>query len=206
MSDIRLNFYNHSNGSSHSDIVIYQQNEATPSDPFSNAWKVIRDIPAGGQHSFVYPKGLQVVALGDYGNVTPLQEAQNGQVFLMRQGLINDDLVYKEPAPNPSQIQIENDLSKGSISAQIYKGGNLLMAANKLAPKAVAVFEIKPVLFLCAVEGIKEGEQLNTAVLGKHSTKLDLSGVTSADIVMTGGGTDPKATAFQFSLENVVRV
>ena len=45
---------------------------------------------------------------------------------------------------------------------------------------------------------------MNSAIIGDINTEISLLGVASADIVMTGGGPGQNATAFQFTLENVV--
>jgi hypothetical protein len=44
---------------------------------------------------------------------------------------------------------------------------------------------------------------MSSATLNDENTKLDLSGIRSANIVMKGGGSGPNASPFQFSLENI---
>ena len=45
---------------------------------------------------------------------------------------------------------------------------------------------------------------MNSAIISNINTEISLLGIVSADIVMTGGGSGPNATAFVFTLENVV--
>jgi hypothetical protein len=102
-------------------------------------------------------------------------------------------------------MQVSNQLPAGSIDANIYKNGALLTAKTAVLPQQHAIFEFKPTIWIGVVEGVNEGDVLNSAILSQINTELSLTGVASADIVMTGGGPGPNSTPFTFTLENIVK-
>lgn len=79
---------------------------------------------------------------------------------------------------------------QGAIDANIYKDGKLLAAKTGLGPHHVVIGAIP-------AGGLKEGANLTAAILGNAKTELDLTGITSANIVMTGGGDQPLQFALQ---------
>ena len=81
-----------------------------------------------------------------------------------------------------------------------------LFEKNNLDPQQMAVFEFKPTIWIGVVSQVEEGEVMNSAIISDINTELGLLGVASADIVMTGGGSGPNASAFEFHLQNIVSV
>lgn len=61
------------------------------------------------------------------------------------------------------------------------------------------------VIHLTAVHSEATDTQTKIVANRPGSGQLSLDGISSADIIMTGGGTGPQATPFTFSLENVKR-
>jgi hypothetical protein len=59
-------------------------------------------------------------------------------------------------------------------------------------------------LWIGVATEVVQGEALSSAVLSNVNQDLPLQGIASADIVMTGGGTDSNSTSYVFALENVV--
>lgn len=49
---------------------------------------------------------------------------------------------------------------------------------------------------------VEECDVMDSGAVASITTKLNLLGFKSADIVITGGGVGPKATPFVFQLEN----
>lgn len=107
------------------------------------------------------------------------------------------------PASNPTQIEVRNQLSMGSISANCYRDGKLLAVKTGLAPEQKAAFEFQPRLYIGVVSQVEEGEVMNSAIISQVNTEINLPGITSADIVMTGGGSGASSTPFFFTLENI---
>jgi len=203
-SDIKLNFINESNDQNNSHIVFFQKNVSTDFDELAVAWKVIKNCATGWHHEFTFPMSMRISAEDSWGNeiITPIP-AHNGQLFHVFQDPSGDQLEYFGPGPSRKEVQLRNDLVKGAISANIYKGGKLLARKTGVSPEQKAVFQFKPTLWVGVVSQIEEGEVMNSAIISDINTELGLLGVASADIVMTGGGTGPNATKFQFSLENI---
>lgn len=203
-NNIYLTFYNKSNDVNNSQIVIFQKNVAANFDELAIAWTVIRNCGVGSYHPFVYTSDTMIGAEDSYGNFTPQMLANNGDQFHILRTSSGDELAYKEMATDPNSIELANDLQQGAINANIFKSGKLLLKKSNVSPGQKAVFELKPTLWIGVVSEIDEGDVINSAVISSINTELALSGIKSADIVMTGGGSGANATAFHFSLENVI--
>ncbi|MEW7277901.1 hypothetical protein ABW636_04845 [Aquimarina sp. 2201CG1-2-11] len=205
MSSIKLNFINESNDLNNSEVVFFQKNVGTNFDELSVAWKVIKNCATGWHHPFEYPMEMKVSASDSWGNeISKPIVANNGQLFHVYEDQSGNQLSYDSPGTSRKEVQLRNDLIKGSIDAKIYKSGKLLAVKTGVSPSQKAVFQFKPTLWVGVVSQIEEGEIMNSAVMSDINTELGLLGLKSADIVMTGGGTGVNATKFQFSLENVV--
>ena len=204
MSDIKLNFVNESNDQNNSEVVIFQKNVATDFDEIAVAWKVIKNCASGWQHPFTFPMTMQVSASDAWGNeiVQPI-DAQPGDLFHVFRDKSGDQLAYKGPGVSRKEVQLRNDLSLGSVNANIYKDGKLLATKTGISPEQKAVFEFKPTIWIGVVSQVQESSVMNSAIISDINTEIGLLGVASADIVMTGGGTGPSATSFEFNLENV---
>jgi hypothetical protein len=205
MADIKLNFINESNDQNNSNVVIFQRNVATNFDEIAVAWKVIKNCGTGWQHPFTFPMNFQVGASDSWGNqiVTPI-DAQNGDMYSVLRLGSGDQLAYFGPGGSRKEVQVRNDLMKGSICAEIYKEGRLLATKTGISPGQKAVFEFKPTLWIGVISQVEEGQVINSAIISDVNTELGLLGIASADIVMRGGGTGPNASHFTFSLANVV--
>lgn len=204
MSTIKLNFINKSNDTNNSSIVIFQQNVAENFGEIAIAWKVIKNCGRLDNHPFTFPMNFQVSASDSYGNYTPQLAADNGQAFEMIRDTSGDVLqLSKVPATNPNEVEVRNNLTSGTIAANCYKDGKLLAAKIGLAPGQKAVFEFQPTIYIGATSQIEEGDFIDTAMTSQINTPLNLLGIISADIVMTGGGPGSGANPFYFSLENV---
>lgn len=203
MADIALNFVNSSNDKNNSEILIFTKNVATTFEETAVAWTVIQNCAQGFNHPFTYPMQMYVAASDSYGNYSPQLAAENGEMFKMYTSDSGDSLAYAGPAAGPNEVDVLNALQKGSIDARIYKSGKLLAIKTGISPGQKAVFEFKPTLFIGVASQVVEGQVLNSAILSNINTELSLQGIVSADIVMTGGGTGPGATAFEFNLANI---
>lgn len=202
--DIKLNFVNRSNDTNNSQIVIFAKNVSTSYDELAIAWLVIQNCGQGDNHPFVYPSSMEVGASDSYGNFTPLLAAENGQLFHMTRSSSGDVLSLVGPGSNPREVQIRNDLTMGAINAAVYKSGRVYAQATSVAPGQMAVFEFRPTIWIGVASEIAEGQVMDSAIMSSVNTEISLLGVTSADIVMTGGGPGESAAPFQFNLENIV--
>jgi len=204
MADIRLNFINQSNDRNNSDIVIFQKNVATNFDELAVAWRVIQNCGPGMNHPFTYPMTMFISASDSYGNYTQQLAAANGQSFSITKGTSGDVLKLTGTSARSNEVELTNQLPMGAIDANIYRDGRLLATKTKVAPGQKAVFEFKPTIWIGVASEVQEGEMMNSAILRSINTEISLLGIKSADIVLTGGGPGETATAFQFTLQNVV--
>ena len=204
MNAIKLNFINESNDKNNSEVVIFQKNLSTDFDEIAVAWKVIKNCGTGWHHGFDFPMEFDVSASDSWGNslVTPLG-AENGQMFAVQRGNSGDELNMIGAGASRKEVQVRNDLPKGSVNAEIFKNGKLLSAKTGISPGQKAVFEFKPTIWIGVVSQVVEGQIMNSAIISDINTELGLLGVASADIVMAGGGVGPNASRFTFELDNI---
>lgn len=203
--DIKLNYIDRSQDGSDSDVIIFQKNAATDFDSLAVAWKVIRHCGQNSIHPFTYPILSEVAARDSWGNFLPRQAAQPGQLFHVKENPSGNEMAFYGPATSKEEIQVQNDLSNGVIAATIFKDGRLIALKTGVSPGQKAVFRLKPVLYLAVASQVEEGASLNSGVMSATCAEISLDGITSADIVMTGGGPGKSASDYSFSLANVER-
>ena len=200
---IRLEYIDLSEDSVDTDVVIFQKNTATGFDNLAVAWKVIRHCGRGNRHPIVYPDRSDVATSDSHGNYMPRLTAWPGQLFHVRQQPSGNMLYYKGEGTCRDEIQVQNDLCHGLIQACIFKDYRMIARKTRVAPGQKAVFCLKPVLYLAAANGINEGDTLNAAVLSANPTEISLYGVSSAQLVMTGGGAGRDTEKYTFSLHEI---
>jgi len=205
MNSTRLNFINRSNDRSNSRVVIFQKAEKTTFDELTIAWKVIQNCGQGDYHPFVYEYNMQITSGDSYGNFTTPMTAYPGDRFDMILDPSGDILQKSStPAASPSAVEVYNGLSKGSLSANIYRSGMLLASKSVVAPGQKAVFDFKPSIYIGVASEVEQGQTMDSAVLSEINKQIYLTGIASADLVMTGGGSGVNSSPFQFALSNVV--
>lgn len=204
MNKIKLNFINRSNDTNNSSVVIFQQNVAEDFSELAVAWTVIENCGRLDNHPFNYSLNYQVAASDSYGNYTPQLTAYNGEAFDMTKTTSGDILQQSSvPATSSTEVEVRNNLGIGAINANCYRDGKLFAIKKNLAPGQKAVFEFQPRLYIGVVSQVEEGDVMNSAIISQINTEINLFGISSADIVMTGGGPGESATAFNFTLENI---
>ncbi|MCP4213115.1 MAG: hypothetical protein GY765_00595 [bacterium] len=202
--DIKLNFINESNDINNSSIVIFQKNVAESFDEIAVAWVVIDNCGVTDNHPFTYPMQFKVGAGDSNGNFMPQLSATNGEMFEVQMTQSGHRLVKAGTSVDPTEVEVRNILTTGSVSADIYRAGKKLATKQIVSPGQKAVFKFKPKIFIGVVSDVEEGDIMDSAIISTINTELDLLGISSADIVMTGGGGGPEATPFVFTLQNVV--
>ncbi|WP_442265505.1 hypothetical protein ACSIGC_14535 [Tenacibaculum sp. ZS6-P6] len=202
--NISLNFINKSNNTNNSQVVIFQNNIAQNFDEIAIAWKVIKNCDRLNNHPFIFPLKFNISVSDSYGNYTPKLQAFNGQAFEMIKDTSGDILrLSSTPVVNTNEVEILNNLANGSIDVNCYKDGKLLAKKTGVAPGQKAVFEFRPIIYIGVVSQVEEGEIMNSEMISQITTSINLFGITSANIVMTGAGPDNNATPFNFHLENI---
>jgi hypothetical protein len=200
---INLRLINESNDRNNSEIVIFKKHVATSFDELAVAWKVIQNLGTGNYHPFTYSFNMEVSASDSFGNFTPHLAASPGVLFSMNKDQSGDVLGIAGRSTSPEEVQVLNALDTGAINASIFRDGKLLAIKTGIAPQQKAVFKFKPTLFIGVASQVQEGEILDSAIISSVNTELSLLGVSSADIVMSGGGPGASSTPFRFTLRNV---
>jgi hypothetical protein len=213
MPNISLNFINNSNDINNSQIVIFQQNagpsisaihSTTPTQQIAVAWKVIFLGAKGSNHPFNFPTDVSVSASDSFGNQTPILSAQNGNRFDMIGTPKGNQLQLNAQHPAVSNlIEVWNELAVGAINANVYRDGRLLATKTGVVPGQKAQFQFEPTIFIGVENQIQEGTIMNITALSNINAQFSLIGISSADIVLTGGGTGKDSMPYKFSLQNV---
>lgn len=202
MSVVQLNFINKSNEASNNEIIIFQKNQLS-ADGSAVAWRVIQNCGIGDNHPFTFSSVFSVSAVDSYGNYTPRLSASMGQAFEMILAKSGDVLRYKGAASSSNEVELENNLSTGAISAEVYRDGKLCASQRSLEPSSKAAFQFNSQIYIGVGTQIMEGQKIDAAVMSQINTEINLFGISSADIVMTGGGSGAQAKPLTFSLENI---
>lgn len=199
--DIEITFINNSDDMNNSEIVIFQKNVATNFEETAIAWKVIKNCGRNWSHKFKYPMNFDVAAADSYGNVSDQKLAVNGQKWDVVRSSSGDILqLDTESGSSQTEVEVKNCLPTSSIDAQIYKDGNLLAAKTGISPGEKAVFEFEPYIYVGVNAQVNQSEIINSSILSDINQKFSLLGLTSANLIMTGGGIGPNATPFKFDL------
>jgi len=202
MTNIWLNLINNSSDRNNDGIVIFQKNEATATET-PVAWRVIHNLGSGWSHPFTYPVAMAVAASDGQGNYSLQLPAATGQQYQLVTTDSGDVLEHSGPAANEEEIIIYNALATGIINVHVYRDGKLLALKKNVEPGQPAVFQFKPTLWIGVAHAVTEGALIDSAFTSQVHTQLSLSGISSADIIMTGGGLGPDTTPVSFSLQNV---
>jgi len=203
----KLNFINKSKDNNENTIVIFQKNVAESFDETAVAWTVI-NIPKNNpkqlfEFSFLYPAHFKVRASDPDGKSTGTMTACEGQSFEMAADKSENILkLSNTPAINKKDIEIKNSLETGAINGYALKDEKVLAAKSGIAPGQKAVFQFPPTIWIGAVSQVEEGDVMKSAVIQSINKELPLENLSSADIVMTGGGPGATSTPVTFNLEN----
>ena len=207
LSEIKLNLINQSQDINNSEVLIFQKNVAESFDEIAVAWRVVKNLGTQYNHPFTYPLEFYVSAGDSFGNYTPKMEAAEGQAYEVVKDRSGDVLrPANTPSSSPLDVEVRNNLQTGGISANIFRDGKLMATKTNVSPSQKAVFRFKPRIFIGVVSQIQEGQILDSAIVQQINTEIDLLGISSADIIMSGGGGGPNATPFKFQLANVNHV
>ena len=195
---IKLNFINKSKDTNNSSVVVFQKNVAESFDEIAVAWQIIENCGRLDNHPFTFSLDFKVSREDSYGNFTPAKVAYNGQSYEMVHILKLSDT----PATNPNEVEIKNSMETGAINGDIIRDGRIISTKTNIASGQKAVFQFQPTIWIGTTQ-VEEGEVINSAITQTVNRELPLYGISSADIVMTGGGPGKDSTPFIFNLKNV---
>jgi hypothetical protein len=196
--DINLTFINNSNDANNSQVVIFQKNVASTMET-AVAWNILQ-VGRNDRRQLTFSQNMDAGVQDSFGAVSIQQPVQNGQQLSL---VSTDDgaALTADVATNHQQVVIKNGLQEGSIDAQIYKDGKLLAMQSGVAPQQQVAFSFGNTIWIGMIQdSIQEGGVLTSTVLSDINTEISLLGITSADIIITGGGPGPDSTPFKFTL------
>lgn len=206
MDKIRLRLINQSQDNNRSKIVIFQKNVTTSFDEIAVAWRVIENLGLNWMNEFTYSLDMQICVSDSYGNLSPQFTADPGELWKVSNDLSGDQLTLAGASTSSEEVQVLNGLGQGAIAAaNIYRDGKKLATKTNVAPGQKAVFKFKPSIFIGVVSEVEEGDVIDSAIVSDNNTEISLLGISSADIVMSGGGPGKTSQPFRFTLGNVNR-
>jgi hypothetical protein len=206
MIEIKLNFINNSSDINNSQIVIFQRNVAPAmlnDGKTPVAWNVIQESKPGTSHTVVLSPDFAVCTSDEFGNVTPQLPAVNGQRFDLISSPAGSQLkLSAKNAANKFEIEIYNELPVGSISTMVFRNGLLLAEKTGLGPGQQATFQFYPAISIIVNANVQQGAVIDSSLISESNAMISLLGISSADIVMTGGGSGTSQTPYLFTLQN----
>ena len=202
----KLNFINKTENQNNFDVLFFQKNIALDNDENAVAWKVIKNCTAGSNHLFTFPREILVSVSDSLETeiITPTL-ALDGQILRIYKDNSGYQLSSYDSGAKGKDIEIRNELISESINIKIYKDGRVLSVKVGVLIEQKAIFQFNSNLWLGVVHGFQEGQVLNSAIRSRINTELNLSGIASADIVMTDMGPGARSI-YVFDLENIVYV
>lgn len=201
---IQLRLINDTDDFENNVCVIMQKNLLTAPTASPTAWQLIANLAPGEAHSFTF-SDLSLLVSDRNGNLTKDIPAHEGMAYQMEKdpGM----LVLKGDALEPDQIDVLNPPDEG-IGGGIYvlckRSGNLLASVFPVQLGQTASFKFDSNIFLGVItmedaqKKLSHFHVLSPDLLPYIDTEISLLGISSADIVMSGG-----PGAFTFTLENV---
>jgi uncharacterized protein YjbI with pentapeptide repeats len=196
-----LNYVNQSTSDNDVEIVVFQKNIALRFGSTAIAWKILKGLGAGDNQIFSFPLTNAIAANDSYGNFTPELQANPGQLFQVFGDASGYELAYLGFSTSIKEVQVLNNLIAGTVDVNLFKDGKLLAVNTSLMPQQKAVFEMDKTIYIGTVTEVEEGEAMSSVILRNINTQLNLLGIASADIVLTGSGTS--SSPFQFNLVNI---
>lgn len=201
MQYIRLNFVNRSKDANDSMILLFQKNETAPDAP-AVAWRVISGCKPGQNVPFKFSHDLTIAASDLYGTFTEQQPAVNGQRFTLEQ-IRGGKTLTADDSAHPRRVSFVNALQEPA-TVQLYRNDRLVAQATGIEGGREKEFELADSLWIGAVTQVEEGVVIHPEIIKSVHQKLILTGIATADVVMTGGGPGTSAKPFAFELDNVV--
>lgn len=202
--DTKITFINKSWDANNSKVVIFQENIATNLTSTTTAWKVIQHCGYNWKHQFTYTTSFDVAVVDAYENHSNFEKASFGEKWVVEQKQDGNILKRgKQNASGTNEVEIQNNLAKGSIDAQIIKDGNIVACKTGVSPKLKAAFQFEPYIYVGVHSEVVQGKALDSAILMDVNTKICLAGVNEAQLIMTGGGVGPNAVPFEFELVRI---
>lgn len=195
--NIPLRFINQSEAASPLNLVIFQKNAVHLNAGTAVAWRVFSQFSQGDVIPLSYDF-YTTIAAGSFGALSPQQPSPDGSNFTYEAKVSGTQLIAGTPTANSPVISVTNNLPVGAIDVNVYRGGYLVGLQTGIAPEQMAQFVFEPVLFLGLFDGVQQGSLMALTPLSASTTMINLMGLSSTDVVLSGGGQTP----LFFTLQN----
>lgn len=199
---ITLNFVNRSQRIAAADVVICQHNAAAGLRCNPVAWRVLRAVTPQAAQALELPQCFAVSVEDVTGQVTPPRPVIAGHVYAASASPSGTVLAEGEvDIENRENVTVPNHLQEGVIHATAHKGGHLIAMRTNVAPGEVAAFRFFDHVYVALSGRVQEGEVISDAVASRITTRINLLGITSADVVLRDGAETDRFPVFE--LENI---
>lgn len=202
---IRLRFVNSSLEAPPPDVFLYQRDQAPGPEGETLVWKRIRRCLYGWNHPLCISDGVILSFRYDGRNWSRPRPAAPGDHFLVQMKKRGGVEVEVLPPQTGGPITIRNTGRIGEVEVFVLRNDRPLVRRT-LGPGAEASFSFPLVFVVGADRRCEEGEPLAATPADRFHAEIDLQGIVSADLVMTGGGPGPGSTPLRFELANIERV
>lgn len=165
------------------------------------AWKVIANIGRDSRSTFYYPSETSIMATWDDGaNETNPLKCKAGKRYIVRKNPTGIVLQQAGNALHPQEIELVNNIQvRRGISAQLLKGGNVIVKKNIVAYEQKASFQLAPKIYWGIASDIQVSQSISSAVLDSDSFfEQNLANVSAATVVLTGNA----EKGYQFEIEH----
>lgn len=197
----KLTFKNLTHSNRPADIVIFQKDNIEGSNIY--AWRLIHNCRFSYTKDFDFSKDIDLIIRNSYGNYQEFSNVQKGLFYTFSS---ENGILEKGESVCPETIEVQSRLNEGAITAALRRNQKLIYSKNEICPDEIVSFSVNEEIYVGRTdEAIKPGQILSEKWLSRFTTKLCLSGIISADLVLRGGGFGLKAGKYYFRLENIVR-
>jgi hypothetical protein len=188
--DVQLVFINESDAGMQTNVVLFQRNNAVDApNERPIAWRVLPVAGRGAQQKMHVSKRLSVAAKDPLGSVCEQHLTEYEQHWDVITTRNRDWMILNNDVTEPDRIAIRNNLSRASITAQVYKDGRLLAEQPKVESRQTAVFHFDNTIWMgLTSEPIREGDSIPSVNSLRFVTELPLEGFCKADLVLSNTG------------------
>ncbi|WBX77722.1 hypothetical protein PG911_05535 [Tenacibaculum ovolyticum] len=190
-NDVKITYVNNSMNEDMPKIFVFTQNELPSFNALRDgiAWKVISGIGRNSRSTFVFPSQTKIMATWDNGaNETNQLLCEVGKRYTVKKNATGIVLQSDGNALSPMDIELANSIQvKRGVSAQLMKGGNVIVKKNIVAYEQKASFQIEPKIYWGIASEIQISESISSAVLDSNIFfEQNLANVSAATVSLNG--------------------
>ncbi len=202
IGEVDLDLINKSNYHEAFSVFVFQTNLADGKSGKAIAWRVFESVGVQAHHPFHFADWIEAGVNDDIGNYTPKLWVDHGSMYEAISDLTGLILHYHGESQCFNILSVVNHHT-AIIDANIYRDGKRL-GTKEVPIGAYGRFEFEHSLYFAVDESmsIQEGDEFPVNLFLDNATKFDLTGIESAEIVITGG----PSPDYVFTLENIKHI